>query len=176
MMNIILILIQFLFNAIKYLLEFLAIVVLGVAGAILYALPWLLRVIALLLWLGGDYLGISSIQAIYAPISPAIPVIALQFALILMSVGWLLIALSKNTSLVWGGMTAGGLVIGGASIGSAWLLAHWRYADLFFRVLPPALFSLLLIYEMIRLRSLYRNRNAPFETGVDESNEPFVTQ
>ncbi len=176
MMNIILILIQFLFNAIKYLLEFLAIVVLGVAGAILYALPWLLRVIALLLWLGGDYLGISSIQAIYAPISPAIPVIALQFALILMSVGWLLIVLSKNTSLVWGGMTAGGLVIGGASIGSAWLLAHWQYADLFFRVLPPALFSLLLIYEMIRLRSLYRNRNAPFETGVDESNEPFVTQ
>ena len=176
MMNIILILIQFLFNAIKYLLEFLAIVVLGVAGAILYALPWLLRVIALLLWLGGDYLGISSVQTIYAPNSPAIPVIALQFALILMSVGWLLIVLSKNTSLVWGGMTAGGLVIGGASIGAAWLLAHWRYADLFFRVLPPALFSLLLIYEMIRLRSLYRNRNAPFETGVDESNEPFVTQ
>ena len=176
MMNIILILIQFLFNAIKYLLEFLAIVVLGVAGAILYALPWLLRVIALLLWLGGDYLGISSVQTIYAPNSPAIPVIALQFALILMSVGWLLIVLSKNTSLVWGGMTAGGLVIGGASIGSIWLLAHWRYADLFFRVLPPALFSLLLIYEMIRLRSLYRNRYAPFETGVDESNEPFVTQ
>jgi hypothetical protein len=133
-------------------------------------------VIALLLWLGGDYLGISSVQTIYAPNSPAIPVIALQFALILMSVGWLLIALSKNTSLVWGGMTAGGLVIGGASIGAAWLLAHWQYADLFFRVLPPALFSLLLIYEMIRLRSLYRNRNAPFETGVDESNEPFVTQ
>ena len=176
MMNIILMLLQFVFNAIKYLLEFLAIVVLGVAGAILYALPWLLRVIALLLWLGGDYLGISSVQTIYAPNSPAIPVIALQFALILMSVGWLLIVLSKNTSLVWGGMTAGGLVIGGASIGAAWLLAHWQYADLFFRVLPPALFSLLLIYEMIRLRSLYRNRNAPFETGVDESNEPFVTQ
>jgi hypothetical protein len=176
MMKIILILIQFLFNAIKYLLEFLVIVILGVAGAILYALPWLLRVIALLIWLCGDYLGISSIHAIYAPNSPAIPVIALQFALILMSVGWLLIALSKNTSLVWGGMTAGGLVIGGASIGSIWLLAHWQYADLFFRVLPPALFSLLLIYEMIRLRSLYRKRNAPFETGVDESNEPFVTQ
>ena len=88
-----------------------------------------------------------------------------------MSVGWLLIALSKNTSLVWGGMTASGLVIGGASIGSIWLLTHWQYANLFFRVLPPALFSLLLIYEMIRMRSLYRNRYALLETGVDESKE-----
>ena len=169
-----------LLNAIRVvlvaLIEFLAAMILGVLFAILFALPWILRAASVLIWLCGDYLGITSIHAIYAPNSPVIPVIALQFAVILMSVGWLLIALSKNTSLVWGGMTAGGLVIGGASIGAAWLLAHWRYADLFFRVLPPALFSLLLIYEMIRLRSLYRNRNAPFETGVDESNEPFVTQ
>jgi hypothetical protein len=181
MMNIILMLLQFVFNAIKYLLEFLAIVVLGVAGAILYALPWLLRVIALLIWLGGDYLGISSVQTIYAPISPAIPVIALQFAVILMSVGWVLIALSKNTSLVWGGMAAGGLVIGGVSSGSIWLLSHWRYADLFFRVLPPALFSLLLIYEMIRMRSLRRNGNMKLDEPEEVTpnlltNEPVTTQ
>ena len=171
MLNIISTLLTFVFNAIKYLLEFIAIIILGIVGAILYSLPWLLRIVALLLWLGGDYLAISSIQTIYAPISPAIPVIALPFALILMSVGWLLIALSKNPKLVWGGMTASGLVIGGASIGSIWLLTHWQYANLFFRVLPPALFSLLLIYEMIRMRSLYRNRYALLETGVDESKE-----
>ena len=140
---------------------------------------------ALLLWLVGDYLGITLIKTIYAPFSPAIPVIALQFAVILVSVGWLLIVLSKKTRLVWGGMATGGLVIGGASIGSIWLLSHWRYADLFFRVLPPALFSVLLIYETIRLRSMHRNRNTQLESGLAESEEiasdlleikPVVTQ
>ncbi len=173
MMNVISILIQFVFNAIKYLLGFLAIVILGIVGVVLYALPWLLRVAALLLWLGGAYLGFISIQIIYAPFSPAIPVIALQFAVILISVGWIAILLRENTKLFWGGMTAGGLVVGGASIGAIWLLAHWRYADLFFRVLPPALFSVLLIHETIRLRSLRRNRKAflivaePLETGEE---------
>ena len=173
MMNVISILIQFVFNAIKYLLGFLAIVILGIVGVVLYALPWLLRVAALLLWLGGAYLGFTSIQSIYAPFSPAIPVIALQFAVILISVGWIAILLRENTKLFWGGMTAGGLVVGGASIGAIWLLAHWRYADLFFRVLPPALFSVLLIHETIRLRSLRRNRKAflivaePLETGEE---------
>ena len=164
MMNVILILIQFVFNAIKYLLEFLVIAILGIVGAILYALPWLLRVVALLLWLGGAYLGFNSIQTIYTPISPAIPVISLQFAVILVSVGWIAILLRENTKFFWGGMAAGGLVVGGASFGSIWLLTHWRYADLFFRVLPPALFSVLLIYETIRLRSLRRNWKASLET------------
>ena len=97
--------------------------------------------------------------------------IALQFAVILMSVGWLLSVLSKNAKLVWGGMAAGGLVIGGVSSGSIWLLSHWQYADLFFRVLPPALFSSLLIYETIRLRSLRRNGNMKIESGLDEPEE-----
>jgi hypothetical protein len=157
MLNVISTLLTFVINAIKYLLEFLTIIILGVVGAVLYALPWLLRIVALLLWLGGDYLGITLIQTIYAPFSPAIPVIALQFAVILVSVGWLLIVLSKNTRLVWGGLVAGGLVVGGASISSSWLVTHWLYADLFFRVLPPALFAVLLIYETIRLRSMHRN-------------------
>ena len=165
MLNIISTLLAFVFNAIKYLLGFLTIIILGVVGAVLYALPWLLRIVALLLWLGGDYLGITSVQTIYAPSSPAIPVIALQFSVILVSVGWLLIVLSTNTRLVWGGMAAGGLVIGGASIASTWLLSHWLYADLFFRILPPALFSVLLIYETIRMRSMHRNGKTLFEAG-----------
>jgi hypothetical protein len=181
MMNVILILIQFVFNAIKYLLEFIAIVILGVMGAILYSLPWLLRLVAVLLWLWGNYLGITSIQAIYSPISPAMPVIALQFAVILMSVGWVLIVLSKNTKLVWGSMAAGGLVIGGASIGSIWLLSHWQYADLFFRVLPPTLFSVLLIFETIRMRSLRHNGIMKLDkpekvTPTLLANEPESTQ
>ena len=159
MMNLISILIQFVFNATKYLLGFLMIIILGVVGAVLYALPWLLRMVALLLWISAAYMAITSIETIYSPFSSAIPVLALQFAVILILVAWVTILLCENTKFFWGGMAAGGLVVGGASFGSIWLLAHWRYADLFFRVLPPALFSVLLIYETIRLRSLRRIGN-----------------
>jgi hypothetical protein len=148
------------------LIQFLIVVVLGLVAAVLFALPWLLRAAALLIWLAAVYLGFTTIQTIYTPYSPASPVIALQFAVILVSVGWVLIVLSKNTSFVWGGMAAGGLVVGGASIGSTWLLDHWQYADLFFRVLPPALFSVLLIYETIHLRSVRRNGIGETELAV----------
>lgn len=83
--------------------------------------------------------------------------LALQFAVILISVGWIAILLRENPKFFWGGMAAGGLVVGGAAIGSIWLLMHWQYADLFFRTLPPALFAVLLIYETLRLRSMRRN-------------------
>ena len=125
------------------LIQFLLVMGLGLVAAVLFALPWLLRAAALLIWLSAAYLGFTSIETIYAPYSPAIPVIALQFAVILVSVGWVIVVLIKNTSFVWGGMVAGGLVLGGAAIGSTWLLSHWEYADLFFRALPPALFSVL---------------------------------
>jgi hypothetical protein len=151
------------------LLGFLVIVILGIVGAVLYAIPWLLRVASLLLWLTATYIGFATIQTIYAPFSPAIPVLALQFAVILVSVGWVTIVLGKNINFVWGGMAAVGLVIGGASIGSLWLLAHWQHADLFFRVLPPAMFSVLLIYETIRLRSLRSNQTD--KEIVDDTEE-----
>ena len=169
MLNIISILVNFVFNAIKYLLGFLMIVILGIVGAALYALPWLLRAATVLLWLTATYIGFGTIQTIYAPFSPAIPVLALQFAVILASVGWVIIVLGKNTSFVWGGMAAVGLVVGGASIGSLWLLAHWQHADLFFRVLPPAMFSVLLIYETLRLRSLRSNQTD--KEIVDDTEE-----
>ena len=146
-------LLSFIVKVFTTLVQFLIVIVLGLVAAVLFALPWLLRVAALLIWLTAAYMGFTSIQTIYAPYSPAIPVIALQFSVILILVGWVIIVLSKNTSFVWGGMAAGGLVVGGASIGSIWLLAHWQHADLFFRVLPPALFSILLIYETLHLRS-----------------------
>lgn len=118
---------------------------------------------ALLIWLTAAYMGFTSIQTIYAPYSPAIPVIALQFSVILTLVGWVLVVLSKNTSFVWGGMVAGGLIVGSASIGSTWLLSHWQHANLFFRVLPPALFSVLLIYETLHLRSIRHKRECSFD-------------
>jgi hypothetical protein len=164
MLKVISILIRFVINSIKFLLKFLAIIVLGFVGAILYSLPWLWRMAALLIWLGGAYMGFISVHTIYVPFSPAIPVFALQFAVILISVGWVAILLRENTKLIWGGMAACGLVVGGASIGSIWLLAYWQYADLFFRTLPSALFAVLLIYETMRLRSMRRNIE-PLKTG-----------
>jgi len=158
MLNIVSILLNFVFTAIKYLLGFLVTLILGVVGAALYVLPWLLRAATALLWLGGAYIGFITIQTIYAPFSPAIPVLALQFSVILISVGWVTIVMGKNTNFVWGGMAAVGLVVGGASIGSIWLLDHWQHADLFFRVLPPAMFAVLLMYETIHLRSLRRDQ------------------
>jgi len=169
MLNIISILLNFVFTALKYLFGFLVTVILGVVGAALYALPWLLRTVTLLLWLGGAYIGFITIQTIYAPFSPAILVIALQFAVILASVGWVIIVLGKNINFVWGGMAAVGLVVGGASIGSIWLLDHWQHADLFFRVLPPAMFAVLLIYETTRLRSLHSNQTD--KEIVDDTEE-----
>ena len=139
------------------LIQFLIVIVLGLVAAVLFALPWLLRAAALLIWLAAAYMGFTSIQTIYAPYSPTIPVIALQFAVILISVGWVIIVLSKNSSFVWGGMAAGGLIVGGAVHWVYLAVANWQHADLFFRVLPPALFSILLIYETIHLRSVRRN-------------------
>jgi hypothetical protein len=159
------------------LVQFLIVVVLGLVAAILFALPWLLRMVSLLIWLTAAYMGFTSIQTIYAPYSPAIPVIALQFSVILILVGWVIIVLSKNTSFVWGGMAAGGLVVGGVSIGSIWLLAHWQHADLFFRVLPPALFSILLIYETLHLRSMRHKWSAVLTIpALPQGTEPVALQ
>ena len=155
--------------------DFLLSISLGGIEAILLALPWLLRIMAVLVWLTAAFIGIETVNDIYAPYSPAIPVIALQFAVILASVAWLAILLNRNARFLWGGMAAGGLVIGGISLGAAWILEHWSYANLFFRVLPPALFSVLLIHETVRLRALRQTGKLtnPFRKANDrhESDE-----
>lgn len=154
-------LLTFIIKVFAILIQFLLILTLGLVAAVLFALPWLLRITALLLWLVGAYLGFTSTQTIYAPYSPSIPVIALQFVVILILVGWVLIVVRKNTNFIWGGLTVGGLIMGASSLGSIWLLVHWQYANLFFRALPPTLFSVLLLFETIRLRTLRRNVEPP---------------
>jgi hypothetical protein len=158
-------------------IEFLIAVILGGIAAILVAIPWILRFVAVLIWLSTAYLGFASIQTIYAPFSPTMPVIALQFAVILVSVGWVLIVLNKNPSFIWGGMTVVGLIMGSLSIGSVWLLNHWQHADLFFRVLPPALFSVLLIYETLHLRSMRHAWNTALTIpALPQGAEPVALQ
>ncbi len=141
-------------RALAELIEFLVSLFLGGVAAILLVFPWLLRIVAVLVWLTAAFIAIETINSIYAPYTPAIPVIALQFAVILASVSWIVFLLNRNARFLWGGMAAGGMVIGGISLGVAWMLEHWKYANLVFRVFPPALFSVLLIHETVRLRAM----------------------
>jgi hypothetical protein len=162
-------------RALLALTDFLLSLFLGGIAAILLVLPWLLRLMAVLVWLTAAFIGIETINIIYAPYSPAIPLIALQFAVILASVAWIAYLLNRNARFLWGGMAAGGLVIGGMALGAAWMAEHWKYASLFFRVLPPALFSVLLIHETVRLRALRQmgKLTRPFRKANDrhESDE-----
>jgi len=91
---------------------------------------------------------------------------ALQGALILIQVSWLTVVFLYAGELVWGGMAVGGIFVGGAS----WLAARfqsWEYSEPIFRLLPPLLFAVLLIYETIRLRSARRGQiqQIPSEEG-----------
>jgi hypothetical protein len=150
-------LLNFITRLVRGLVEFLAIIGLGVVAALLYALPWLLRAAAMVGWLVAGYIGITTINAIYTSFSPTFPVLALQFAVITTMVAWTGATLQQNPKRIWGSLAAGGAVLGGFSMFANWLTIHWQYADLFFRVLPPALLSAMLLFETIHLRLMRRS-------------------
>jgi hypothetical protein len=136
------------------LIQFLIVVVLGFVAAVLLALPWVMRTVSFAVWFVAIFMGFSSIQMIYAPISDVIPLYSLQFALILIAVAWMMGLMLNNIKHFWGGLLAGGLVIGGCAMGANWISVHWRYADLVFHTFPPVLFCILLFHETIHLRSM----------------------
>ncbi len=136
--------------------EFMIVIALGLLVAFLAALPWLLRIAAMLTWLFAAWFGLNAIQTIYAPFTDEIPLMALKGALILAQVSWLGLVILVVREHVWGGLAMGAIVVGGLARLALQISENWQYADLFFRVLPPALFSVLLIYETIHLRSKRR--------------------
>ncbi len=145
-------------KALRLLAQFLAILLLGLLVALLYALPWLLRLACILVWLMGAYLALQAVHDIYQPISPTGPVLALQFAVIFGMVAWAGSLLRVAPKLIWGGLALGGLLPAWVAWKAIpWLLENWQHTGLFFRVLPPALFSLLLIYITLRMRFLRSN-------------------
>jgi hypothetical protein len=81
---------------------------------------------------------------------------SLKFALIFIQVAWLSLMLLYAQKYIWGGLAMGAIMVGGFSWLALVVWEHWRYANLFFRILPSALFSALLIYETIHLRSMRR--------------------
>jgi hypothetical protein len=144
-------------DAARMLSAFFAVLALGIVAAILYAIPWLLRAAAVVGWLAAGYVGITTVNAIYSPYSPSLPVLALQFAVIAAMVAWTGAMLLVNPKHIWGSLAAGSLALYGFSYGANWMMVHWQYADLFFRVLPPALFAAMLLHETIHLRLTRRN-------------------
>lgn len=146
-------------KAIVILAQFLAVVFLGLLAAILFALPWVIRMVTIVVWLVGGSLAIQSIDELYGPYTPAGPLIALQFVVIFLMTAWVGVLLLKAPSYIWGGLLAGGLLSGWISWqGIPEILKHWRDADLFFRLLPPALLALVMMYLTLRLRWLRSNR------------------
>ena len=142
-------------KALRLLGQFLAILFLGLLAALLYALPWLLRMACILAWLMGAAMALQAVHDLYAPISPTGPILALQFAVIFLMVAWAGVILRTKPQFIWGGLALGGALPAWVVWKAIpWLLENWPHADLFFRLLPPALFSLALIHLTLRMRFL----------------------
>ena len=164
---------SFFWKGLLYTLGFLLILIFGVVGAVLFALPWLLRAASVLTWLAAGYLAITGINTFYRQyVSSPIPVLVLQFAIIIAMVGWVTTGFlqRKNKNMVWGMFATGGILIGGFFWKLApWLFNRWPLAtDLIFRILPSALFMVLLVATTLRLKWLRTNE------AVSKSVPAFV--
>ncbi len=149
-------LLRFVLGSARTLLEFLAIFMLGIVWIVLFALPWLLRLFAVLLWLAAGYIGITKLDELYSPyISSPIPLFALQFALIILMVATPMVGMLRKPEFIWGALAVGGFLIGIIFwMLVPWLLQHWDHARLFFRILPSAIYIVLLIAATLRLKRL----------------------
>lgn len=139
-------------TALTSLIEFLLALFLSGAAALLYALPWILRLASILLWLTAAFIGLQTIRTIYAPSTDAIPLFALQFAVILLMSAWAMSAV-KDGKQIWGVLAAGGGAGWAISVLAIQLSEHWKYAEVFFDVLPPTLFAFGMIHLATRTRA-----------------------
>jgi hypothetical protein len=164
-------LLTYIVNAFQALIQFLIIVALGLVAALLFILPWLIRIAALFMWLAAAYIGMLSIQTIYAPFSDEVPLFALQFALIILMTAWVMVLMMKSENHLWGGLIIGSVSMAVFTQGMNWLSENWRYAGLAFRVLPATLFSVLLLYITLRLRSKRQHRMKANELLLQQGGE-----
>ena len=142
---------RYLVQALIILIEFLIIIFLGILVAIIYALPWLLRIGAIVIWFYGGYRLVIVVDEIYAPFSPEIPVMILQFFVIIVQLSAMIGMLIVNLRLSWGALYfTGGVPLWLALKGIPDVFANWQHADFIFRVLPPALWAMLLLLITIK--------------------------
>jgi hypothetical protein len=132
--------------------RFLTELLLGILAAILYLIPWLLRAASVLGWFAAAFICITTLRDIYSPFTDEVPMFALQFGVIVMMVQWAMVGLREGKQ-IWGLLAAGAVTMWGVSAGMTQLSLTWYYADLFFRVLPPALLAVGMITLSIRTRA-----------------------
>ena len=158
MMGVISSLLTAIWKALKTLVEFLAVIILGIVAALLLILPWLLRALALVGWLAGTFLIWLTINNLYSAYTPALPLMALTAVPAILSaalVVWLFYRGQQGK--LWGAMALWG-VIGWLIWKGSLLLAKWQYGLLTIQVLPAALSAVLLIYINIRWGAVMRAR------------------
>lgn len=138
---------------------FLIIVILGLLVAIVWALPWLIRVISVVSWLGGTYLAGDTLNAIYGPYSEPLPLMALWIVPAILAAA-LPVSLHYKGQLskIWGAFVVFGLVCLVFATGSSWLIERWPDADLFFRAAPVLLLATLVFFIAPRLKRLRASR------------------
>jgi hypothetical protein len=139
-------------QAAMLMLRFLSELLLGILAAILYLIPWLLRTASVLGWLTAAFLCITTLRGIYSPFTDAVPMLALEFLVIMLALLWAMVGLREGRQ-VWGILAAGAFTMWGLSSGMIWLSIHWQYAQLFFSVLPPALLAVGMISLSVRARA-----------------------
>jgi hypothetical protein len=142
---------RYLVQGLIILIEFLIIIFLGILVAIIFALPWLLRIGAIIIWFYGGYRLVIAVGEIYAPFSSEIPVMILQFFVIIVQLGAMIGILIINLRLSWGALYfTGGVPLWLALKGIPDAFENWQHADFIFRVLPPALWVMLLTLITIK--------------------------
>jgi len=141
---------------------------LGILAAILHLIPWLLRAASVLGWLAAAFLCITTLRDIYSPFTDAVPMLALEFLVIMLALLWAMAGMMAGKQ-VWGVLAAGALTMWGLSSGMTWLSVHWQYADLFFRVLPPALLAVGMISLSIRARARRLSNHRMRQTDTTEA-------
>ena len=144
---------RWLIYALIVLIQFLIIIALGIFVAIIYALPWALRIGAVVIWFYGGYRFAMAVGDVYTPFTSEIPVMVLQFFVIFVQLCTfvLLLLISGGGQLVWGELYfTGGVPLWLALKGIPSAFDNWAHADFIFRVLPPALWAMLLLYLTLK--------------------------
>ncbi|MBT3322863.1 MAG: hypothetical protein HN392_11330 [Anaerolineae bacterium] len=147
---------RWLIYALIVLIQFLIIVALGILVGIIYALPWALRIGAIIVWFYGGYRFAMIVGDVYAPFSPKIPVMVLQFFVVFVQLGafLMLLLISGGGQLVWGILYfTGGIPLWLALKGIPRAFDNWQNAHFIFSVMPPALWAMMLIYLTLKGRA-----------------------
>jgi hypothetical protein len=156
-------------SAMKFALKFLSDFLLGILAAILYIIPWLLRVASVLGWLTAAFLCLTTLRNIYSPFTDTVPMLALEFLVIILALLWAMAGMMAGKQ-VWGVLAAGAVTLWSVASGMSWLSINWQYADLFFRVLPPAMLAVGMITLSIRTRARRLNMREARQSNPTEAS------